>query len=97
MMRVTMELYELKNLCMDMASLGVASYIKSTAPGKDVLSQREAYIAFGEARVKDWLRRGLVTAQRAGASRNSKRLYSRAELMAAINGEKLKSIINKVK
>ena len=94
-MAVVLELYELKNLCMEMAELGVANYVKNTAPGKDVLSQREAYSCFGEARVKGWLNSGLVTAQRAGASRNSKRMYSRAELMAASNGEKFNLIINK--
>ncbi|MBQ0081125.1 MAG: hypothetical protein KBS95_06235 [Alistipes sp.] len=92
---VYLELYELKNLCMGMAELGAANYVKNTAPVKDVLSQREAYMCFGETRVKRWLNSGLVTAQRAGASRNSKRLYSRAELMAASNSEKLNLIINK--
>lgn len=92
---IQFELYELKNLCMEMAELGVANYVKRTAPGKDALSQREAYSAFGEARVKGWLRKGLVKAQRAGASRNSKRLYSRAELMAANESEKINSIVNR--
>ena len=94
-MNIVLELYELKNICMEMAELGAANYVKNTAPGKDVLSQRQAYDCFGEARVKGWLSRGLVTAHRAGASRNSKRLYSRAELMAAKDGEKLNSIINR--
>lgn len=94
-MAVVLELYELKNLCMEMAELGVANYVKNTAPGKDMLSQRQAYDCFGEARVKGWLSKGLVTAQRSGASRNSKRLYSRAELMAARDSEKINSIINR--
>lgn len=94
-MAVVLELYELKKLCVEIAELGVANYVKNTAPGKDVLSQREAYSCFGEARVKAWLNSGLVEAHKAGDSRNSKMMYSRAELMAASNGEKFNTIINK--
>ena len=42
-MAIQMELYELKNLCMEMASLGAANYVKQTIPAKDLISQREAY------------------------------------------------------
>lgn len=94
-MAITLELYELKNLCMEMAELGVANYVKHTAPGQDVLSQRQAYTGFGEAKVKGWVRRGLVVPVRAGAGRNSKREYSRAELIAANESEKINSIVNK--
>ena len=90
-----MELYELKNLCMDMAELGVAKYVKSQAPAKDLISQREAYRLFQEARVKRWKATGLVTPQRMGSTNNSKLQYSRAELIAAHNSEKLKSIVNR--
>ena len=31
-MAIQMELYELKNLCMEMASLGAANYVKQTIP-----------------------------------------------------------------
>ena len=34
-MAIQMELYELKNLCMEMASLGAANYVKQTIPAKD--------------------------------------------------------------
>lgn len=33
-MAIQMELYELKNLCMEMASLGAANYVKTDYPGK---------------------------------------------------------------
>ena len=39
---ITLELYELKNLCMDMAALGAANYAKMLFPAKDLISQREA-------------------------------------------------------
>ena len=47
-MAIQMELYELKNLCMEMASLGAANYVKQTIPAKDLISQREAYRLFQE-------------------------------------------------
>ena len=53
-MTIQMELYELKNLCMEMASLGAANYVKQTTPAKDLISQREAYRLFQECRVKRW-------------------------------------------
>ena len=48
-MAITLELYELKNLCMEMASLGAANYVKQTTPAKDLVSQREAYRLFKNA------------------------------------------------
>jgi len=94
-MGVFLELYEIKNLCMEMASLGAANYVKQTTPAKDLISQREAYKLFQECRVKRWLKDGRVSAIRGGSSIRSKVLYSRAELMAVDKSEKINSIINK--
>lgn len=91
---ITLELYELKNLCKDMAELGAANYAKMLFPAKDLISQREAYRIFGEARVKDWVRRELVNKVRNGETKNSKILYSRAELLAVEKSEKLNFYIN---
>lgn len=90
-----MELYELKTLCADMAALGVATYQKETTPANDLISQREAYRLFQEVRVKRWVESGLITPQRNGAALNSKRYYSRAELMAINNAERLNTIIHR--
>ena len=90
---VSMDLFELKNLCMEMAALGVAQYIKAQAPAKDLISQREAYRQFQE--VKEWRRTGLVTPMRMGTTSRSKLQYSRAELLAAEKSEKLSFLINK--
>ena len=60
-MAIQMELYELKNLCMEMASLGAANYVKQTIPAKDLISQREAYRLFQECRVKRWQKDGRVS------------------------------------
>lgn len=94
-MAISMELYELKNLCRDMARLGAAEFERMTAPAKDMISQREAYRLFREVRVKRWLAEGIVSTQRNGSASNSKRYYSRAELITADNAEKLKTIINR--
>lgn len=94
-MGFTMELYELKTLCMDMAALGVAAYQKDAAPSTDLISQREAYSQFQEVRVKRWVESGLITPQRNGSAKNSKRYYSRAELMAINNAERLNTIIHR--
>lgn len=95
-MAIQMELYELKNLCMEMASLGAANYVKQTTPAKDLISQREAYKSFGEARVKRWVRQQLVHPTRNGAEKRSKILYSRAELLTIEKTEKIDTYINKL-
>lgn len=94
-MQIVLDLYELKNICTKCAELGAANYAKSTTPAKDLMSQREAYRVFGEARVKRWVHDGLVTGSRMGTTLRSKIQYSRAELMAANTAEKFNSIINK--
>ena len=91
---IQLELYELKNLCMEMSELGVANYVKKMAPGKDMLSQRQAYADYGETKVRNWVRVGLVVPTRLGSGKNSKKAYSKAELIAAKESEKLHSIIN---
>lgn len=77
-----------------MAELGAANYAKMTSPAKDIISQREAYKLFGEARVKDWIRRELVSKVRNGETKNSKMHYSRAELLAVEKSEKLNFYLN---
>lgn len=90
---IQLELYELKNLCKDMAELGAANYAKLLYPAKDLISQREAFRQFGEARVKDWIRRGLITGTRNGTGKSSKILYSRTEILAIEKSEKLNFVI----
>ena len=94
-MVVTLDLFELKNLCMEMSELGVANYIKSQSPAKDIISQREAYRLFKEQRVKEWRSRGLVTPIRNGSTIRSKLQYSRSELLAIDKSERLSFLINK--
>lgn len=91
----TFELYKLKNLCKEMAELGAASYAKRVTPGKDLISQREAYRQFGEARIKDWVRRELITGKRSGSSIRSKILYSISELLSVETANKIAYIVNR--
>ena len=42
-MAITMELYELKNICKEMAALGAATIIQTNTPSNDLVSQREAW------------------------------------------------------
>ena len=90
-MTLTLELFELKNLCMEMAELGAAKYAATQAPAGDLIKQRAAYREFGEARVN----RNLVSPVRVGCAKNSPLKYSRADLIACSNAEKLNCIINK--
>ncbi len=94
-MAIIIELYELKTLFADMAALGVATLQKHSEPASDLISQREAYRLFQEVRVKRWVKSGLITPKRNGAALNSKRYYSRAELMALNNAERLNTIIHR--
>ena len=94
-MKITLELHELKTLCADMAALGVATQEKLKAPAKDKISQRAAFRQYQEGRVRRWVAIGLITPQRNGAAKNSTRYYSRADLMAVNQAEKLNSIINR--
>lgn len=94
-MAITMELYELKNICKEMAALGAATIIQTNTPSNDLISQREAYRLYQEMRVRRWVEQGLITPQRNGSAPNSKRFYSRAELQQLNNAETLKTIINR--
>lgn len=93
---VKLELYEFKNICADMAELGVINYIKSTAPGKDEISQREAWRLFGETKVKNWVSEGLVqNRKRSGKTKRSKIIYSKAELMAIQKSRRINEVVFK--
>jgi hypothetical protein len=83
---IALDLYEYKNMLMEMMELGTAAYIMRTTPAKDLISQREAYREFGEARVKNWSSR--LSKKRIGTASRSKILYSRTELLAFDRSEK---------
>lgn len=94
-MRFTMELHELKAMCMDMAALGAARFVRDAAPARDEISQREAYRLFTEPRVKRWVAQGLARATRNGEGPNAKKYYSRTELLALNGAERLNAMIDR--
>lgn len=92
---IKMELYELKTMILELSELGAANYAKVVFPAKDLISQRQAYRDYGEARVKRWVKMGLISSHRNGSTIRSKILYSRAELMSVGTSEKINYIINR--
>lgn len=95
MAEITLTTEQLSNLLKNAVQTGVAQYIRETEPSRDMLSQREAYKLFGEARVKRWVVVGHITPRRAGGARNSKLCYSYAELLLADKTERSNPIVNK--
>ena len=92
---IELDLYQLKNICKDMAELGAASYAKLLMPHNDRISQRSAYKEYGEARVKRWVKSKMVRPVRSGSAVTSKIIYSWAELMAADKAESINKLINR--
>lgn len=68
--------------------LVAAALMREMHPGHDELSQRRAWDEFGRARVEQWVEQGLLKPRRVGASKNAKRMYSRLELLTAVEVEK---------
>ena len=89
-----LELYQIKNMCMDMAELGAAHFAKYKYPGEDSISQREAYRMFGEARVKRWVSQDLLNPIRSGSTTRSKIIYSLAELITVEKAIKMHAVLN---
>lgn len=84
---MTNELFLIKNLMIDCAEMGAARYAKSIKPKSDELTQRQAYILFGEAYVKQCVQDGLIARKRKGVAKNSPVYYSRTEILAAKNAK----------
>lgn len=80
---------QLRQLVESSAKTGAAAIARTLQPKGDLVTQREAYRLFGEARVKRWLADGLLTTERTGTSVRSRRLYSREQLCAAEVAEQL--------
>lgn len=68
--------------------LVAAAIVREMHPGHDELSQRRAWEEFGRARIEQWVEQGLIRPRRVGAAKNAKRMYSRLELLTAIEVEK---------
>lgn len=75
---------EYAEIMMQAAKAGAAEMLKALKPEADSMSQREAYAAFGIAFVKHNEEQGNLTIIRKGQARNSKKYYSRAELVQLV-------------
>ncbi|MBP1638948.1 MAG: hypothetical protein H6Q17_531 [Bacteroidetes bacterium] len=74
-----MTLLEEKEIRIESAELGAEHVLKRLGIVRDTISQREAYAQFGEAMVRSWVNRQLITPTKVG-ERNSKVSYSYSEL-----------------
>ena len=91
----TLTLTELINIIRDGSEAGVANYIKSTSPKEDMISERKAFKAFGEANVKNWVKQSLVASKRNGSAKNSTKNYSYSELLIVARAERTMKLVNK--
>lgn len=68
--------------------LVAAALMREMHPGRDELTQRQAWEEFGRARIEQWIEQGLIKPRRVGQAKNAKRMYSRLELLTAVEVEK---------
>ena len=74
--------------------LGALEVLKLLKPKDDEMSQREAYAEFGKAFVDDAVKNARISVIRKGRGKNSKKIYSRAELTKIVSErDVLRSII----
>ena len=68
--------------------LVAAALMREMHPGRDEMTQRQAWEEFGRARIEQWIEQGLIKPRRVGQAKNAKRMYSRLELLTAVEVEK---------
>jgi hypothetical protein len=78
--------------------LVAAALVREMHPGRDELTQRQAWEEFGRTRIEQWIAQGLLKPRRVGEAKNAKRMYSRLELLTAVEVEqKMLNDMTKVK
>lgn len=98
-MKVTLDLYQLKNIIADMVQVGCMAAIKTYEPTKDVISKREAVrwlevMNIPSRVLREMEKEGLVIGKRKGAGKNSPIYYSKAEIKQALSTIKINKYIN---
>ena len=83
------DLHAIKELMTGCAELGAANLMKSLQPKSDELTQNEAFEKFGQGWVRTCVKRELIKGKRKGPAKNSPIYYSKSELVAVRNSEKL--------
>lgn len=86
---------EIADIVREAARAGAAEMLRSLQPESDTISQRQAYVLYGEAFVRKNVEDGNLTVIRKGSAKNSKKFYSRAELIQLVAARNvLKSVIS---
>jgi len=99
-MKIILDLFELKNICMEMAELGAAASEKKRAPVSDEISQREVYrwiktMGYDPSFLDKLEELGLIHKYRKGTTKKSPIMYSKFEIQTVINSHRMGSYINK--
>lgn len=78
--------------------LFAAAMVRRMNPGSDEISQRQAWREFGRHRIEEMVNEGMLRPTRAGSAKNSKVMYSRFEIMTAIETDRqmLDGIMNQL-
>lgn len=98
-MKIKMELFELKNLLIEAATLGAEAAEKRRAPASDRMKQREVHrwlktLGHKPAILDKMVKEELVKPHRNGESKNSPLMYSRMEIEAALTAYKSFDSVN---
>lgn len=83
------DIYTIKELMTSCAEVGAANMARTLQPKSDELTQNEAFEKFGQGWVRECVRRELIKGKRKGPAKNSPIYYSKSELVAVRNSEKL--------
>ncbi len=94
---VNIELYEFKQLLMEAAQLGAAMAVKAKEPKSDIMRRKEAeaYIieqGFRTGKLDELIATGMVHFYPMSKAKNSPRICSRSELIAAVSALKKTSL-----
>lgn len=99
-MEIKLDLHELKNICHDMAELGMANAIKLYHPNADKIKRREAQewlviMGYDMVTLDKLEEYGLIKKPtRTGKAKNSPLWYSKTDILSGLNSLKLHKYIN---
>lgn len=88
-----MDAFELKQLLIEASKIGAAEVLKTQAPASDELSEKQAAEFAGRTWIKQNVLEGKLKFHRVGPAKNSKKIFSRAEIMALKSSERLNIIL----
>jgi hypothetical protein len=89
-MKATDDLFAIQHQVTQMADVIACAIIKRQQPAADLMTKREAYKFAGRGWIDKRLEEGLLKAVRKGTCKNSPRMFSRTEIVALQEAERLK-------